>query len=257
MIRIKDISICENCQNLACSFLKTGLTRHDFCKLSSETTVCPTQILSDGPYDAALKSGVIDKDLSSKKICIDCGLCVKNCPFSNLEFSSLTFDINNEAFSQLTSPQLRATITSYLGLLFPFAANTNRNKSLLFDGILFSPTEIKSFVEIDWNNDSLECARRLLGDILTYRRSAKVDSGLIILQDLPKEGSCDVFNVLEKIKVFPTTHSIDIFITSIPIIRWLALHATSSQFEVKDIAYNPLIESKEEYLDRINGLLLT
>lgn len=255
MIKIKDSSICDTCQNLSCSFLKTGLTRQDFCKLTSETTVCPTQILSDGPYEGALKTGIIDKDSSSKKICINCGLCVKNCPFSNLELDDLSFEIDRQAFSQLTNPQLKAAVTSYLGFLFSFAANSNRNKALLFDGIIYSSTESKTFVEIDWNNDSLECARRLLGDILTYKAASNINSGLIVLQDLPSFGNRDVYNVLEKIKQFPTTKNINIYITSIPILRWLALFSSDKSFEVGDIAYNPIVENIENYLARLNTIL--
>lgn len=255
MIRIKDTSICSTCQNLSCSFLRTGLTRQDFCKLTSETTVCPTQILSDGPYESALKNGIIDKDASSKKLCINCGLCIMNCPFSNLEFCDLSFDLENESFSQLTSPQLKAAVTSYLGFLFTFAANTNRHKALLFDGIIYSSIESKTFVEIDWNNDSLECTRRLLGDFLTYKKSANISSGLIVLHDLPSMGNRDVYNVLEKIKQFPTTQNIKIFITSIQILRWLALFAPSKTYEVFDVAYNPISETKDNYLLRLNKIL--
>lgn len=255
MIDISDRTICENCLNYSCSFLRTGLMRLDFCKLSSETTVCPTQILSDGPYESALKSGIIDKDPISKRTCVDCGLCVMNCPYGNLRFSNLRYDIDLEAFSLLTEPQLKATVTSYLGLLFTFAANTNRNKSLLFDGFISSASETKSFVEIDWKNDSLECARRILGDILLYRASAKVDSGLIVLQKIPSTGNRDIFNVLEKMRRFPTTKGIRIYITSITILRWLAIHTRTRSLEIEGMAYDPLAEDERRYYSRLNSLL--
>lgn len=255
MIKIKDPQICEDCKVYSCSFLRTGLIRDDFCKLTSETTICPTQILSEGPYEAALKTRVIDYDAKSKCYCIDCGLCISSCPYNNLEFCTVSFDIDREAFGNLTSPQLKATVTSYLSKLFSFAANTNRNKSLIFDGFIFSATEKKAFVEIDWNNDSLECTRRILGDILKYKNLANVSSGLIILQDLPSIGSRDVYNVLERISKFPTTSDIEIFIASISIVRWLALYAVNNQFEVSDIGYNPLKETKDDYISRINSLL--
>lgn len=255
MIRIKNTKICEDCKVFSCSFLRTGQVRNDFCKLSSETTVCPTQILSEGPYETALRTGVIDFDSKNKSNCIDCGLCISSCVHSNLEFCDISFNLNCEAFSNLTSPQLKATVTSFLSKLFPFAANTNRNKSLIFDGFIFTATEKKAFVEVDWNNDSLECTRRILGDILKYKKLASVSSGLIILQDLPSIGSRDVYNVLERISSFPTTKDINIFITSIPIVRWLAIFSTKNDFEVSDIGFNPLSESKEEYIQRINSFL--
>lgn len=255
MIKIKDTHICEDCKVFSCSFLRTGQIRNDFCKLSSETTICPTQILSEGPYEAALKTGIIDYDSKSKNKCIDCGLCISTCAHSNLEFHEATFNIDKVAFGNLTSPQLKATITSFLSKLFSFAANTNRNKSLAFDGFIFSTSEKRAFVEIDWNNDSLECTRRILGDLLKYKKLANVSSGLIILQDLPSIGSRDVYNVLDRISKFPTTKDINIFITSISIIRWLALNVTKNDFEVSDIGYNPLKESKEEYIGRINSFL--
>lgn len=255
MIKIKDINICANCKVFSCSFLRTGQIRNDFCKLSSETTICPTQILSEGPYEAALKTGIIDYDSKSKNKCIDCGLCIYSCAHSNLEFYDTTFNIDRVAFGNLTSPQLKATITSFLSKLFSFAANTNRNKSLAFDGFIFSTSEKRTFVEIDWNNDSLECTRRILGDLLKYKNLAKVSSGLIILQDLPSIGSRDVYNVLERISKFPTTKDINIFITSISIIRWLGLNVTQNDFEVSDIGYNPLKETKEEYIEKINSIL--
>lgn len=255
MIRIKDTNICEDCKVYSCSFLRTGQVRNDFCKLSSETTVCPTQILSEGPYEAALKTGIIDFDSKNKSNCIDCGLCISSCAFSNLEFCDVSFNLDNEAFANLTSPQLKATITSYLSKLFSFAANTNRNKSLIFDGFIFTSSEKKAFVEVDWNNDSLECTRRILGDILKYKNLASVSSGLIILHDLPSVGSRDVYNVLERIAKFPTTKDINIFISSIPIVRWLALFSNKRDFEVWDIGFNPLVESKEEYIQRINSFI--
>lgn len=253
MIHIKNPAVCQSCNVLSCSFLKTGLTRHDFGKLTSETTVCPTQILSEGPYEGALKSGFIDKDQS--KICIDCGLCVSNCQYDNLELVNNQFDINEGMFATLTSPQLKATVSSYLGFLFKFAANTNRNKSLLFDGLTISETERKSFVEMDWNDDSLECTRRILGDILTYRKPEACYLGLVVLQHLPSYGNRDVYNLLKKIHSFPNTKDISIHIISIPILRWLCLHMPNKRFEVENIAFNPLKESKDEYIGRINAML--
>lgn len=257
MIKILDNNICQNCKILSCSFLRTSLTRHDFCKLTSETTVCPTQILTDGPYESAYTSGVIDKDASTKKICVGCGLCVKNCAYSNLKFSSDTFNIDTGLFAQLTEPQLKAVVTSYLGFLFAFSANTNRNRALQFDGFISSDSEERAFVEIDWNNDSLECSRRLLGDILTYRSAINITEGLIVLRDIPALGSRDIYNVLEKVKLFPSTKNISIYITSIPILRWLTLHSVKDSFTISDIGYNPLSESKEEYVLRLNTFLDT
>lgn len=249
MIKIIDSSICEKCKSLSCSFLKNSTVRYDFAKLSTETTVCPTQVLSEGPNENALKSGWIDKD------CVDCGLCIKHCPFDNVVFDSMDFDIVSDTFKDLTEPQLKATVMSMLGFLFTFAANTNRNRALQFDGFISSKSAQNSFVEIDWSNDSLECTRRLLGDILTYKNIANIESGLIVLQEIPAMGSRDVYNVLQKISEFPTTKNLEIYITTISILRWLMMHNGSKAYELRDIGYNPRKETKEDYLAKINSYL--
>lgn len=249
MIKIKDSSICETCKSLSCSFLRKSEVRNDFGKLSTETTVCPTQVLSEGPNESDLKRGWIEKD------CVDCGLCIKHCPFDNIVFDTLDFNIVSESFKELTEAQLKATVMSMLGFLFTFSANTNRNRALQFDGFISSKSECNSFVEIDWHNDSLECTRRLLGDILTYKNLAEIKSGLIILQEFPAKGSRDVYNVLDKISEFPTTKNLGIYITTIPVLRWIMMHAGTKDYELEDIGFNPILETKEEFLNRINSLL--
>lgn len=245
MIRIIDKSICEQCSRLSCSFLRTFQTRTDLFRLSMETTVCPTQVLCDGPDDEALKEGVISKK------CISCGLCIKNCAFSNLELANDIYRFDTDGFSNLTEPQLNAIVSQYLALLFDFAANSNRNRTLLFDGVFISSNEEVCFVEIDWHNDSLESARRLLGDILLYRPSFSVFNGLIVLEQYPSEGNRDVYNLLRQTKNFPNTTSINIYITTIQTLRLLALSLPDSKHSIDNLFFNPLSETLEEYKLRI------
>lgn len=249
MIKIINPSICETCNSLACSFLKESIVRHDIGKLSTETTVCPTQALSEGPNESELKSRRIEKN------CVDCGLCIMHCPHNNLKIESNDYNIIKDSFKNLTETQLKATVMSMLGFIFSFAANTNRNKSLHFDGFICSSTDKKSFVEIDWENDSLKCTRRILGDILTYSHITKIDSGLIVLKEIPSSGNRDVYNVLKKISTFPTTQELSIYITTIPILRWIMLYNGNKKYEISDIGFNPLKETREDFIKRINTFL--
>lgn len=245
MIHIIDKSICERCSRLSCSFLRTFQTRTDLFRLSMETTVCPTQVLSDGPDDDALKEGLISKK------CISCGLCIKNCAFANLKLANDISQFDSSAFANLTEPQLNAVVSQYLALLFDFAANSNRNRPLLFDGVFISSNEEICFVEIDWHNDSLESARRLLGDILLYRPNSPVSNGLIVLEQYPSEGNRDVYNLLRHTKDFPKTSTINIHITTIQTLRVLALSLPKSQYTIENLFFNPLSETLEEYKLRI------
>lgn len=245
MIRIIDKSICERCTRLSCSFLRTFQTRTDLFRLSMETTVCPTQVLSDGPDEEALKDGVISKK------CISCGLCIKNCAFANLELAKDITYFDTDGFSNLTEPQLNAIVSQYLAILFDFAANSNRNRTLLFDGIFISSDEEVCFVEIDWHNDSLESARRLLGDILLYRPKSPVFNGLIVLEQYPYDGNRDVYNLLRQTKDYPKTSNINIHITTIQALKVFALSLPKSQHSIEDLFFNPLSETLEEYKQRI------
>lgn len=194
-IKIKDISMCLNCKTNNCQFCNSEVNVH-FHELKSESTVCPTNVFSNGILEVE-KIGYI----SSKK-CIGCGLCILHCAYNNLEAES--FDIVDSDFDNLSDKQYNAMASLYLNTIFSFAANTNRNKSLNFDGYLTAENGMPCFVEIDYLDDSLECVRRLLSDFLLYSPSNDdIRTGLIVLKTFPKSGSREVYNLMQSIKKFP------------------------------------------------------
>lgn len=246
-IRIKDRAICDNCHAKRCKFLNVANTKRDFFNLPSETTVCPTSAIDDnGPTDADLNNGFI-----SSKDCVECGLCVKFCTWKNLEIEG---ESNGTGFwGNLTELQLKAVTSMYLSQLFHFAANTNRNGSLPFDGYVSTLGGQQAFVEIDYGDDSLESVRRILGDVLTYS-DHNIRNGIVILSHLPQKGTVDVYNVLEKLKVFPTTTDMHIYFTTFSVLRSLCLAGISSDKEFKTILFDPMNESVEYYTAKINSL---
>lgn len=88
-----------------------------------------------------------------------------NCHANNLE---VTDDGQSLDFSGLSEFQINAIALSYLDQIVEFAANTNRNRSMNFDGFMQTRAGEACFVEVDYGNDSLECCRRLVGDFITY-----------------------------------------------------------------------------------------
>ena len=129
-----------------------------------------------------------------------------------------------------------AIACSYLNHIFEFAANTNRNKALQFDGYASTVNGKEAFVQIDQDNDSLESVRRLIGDFLLYSPAdRKIQIGIVVLQELPKEGSRDVYNVLESLKNFPTTSDYKFYFTTFKLLRFIALHLESSDFDFADL----------------------
>ena len=128
------------------------------------------------------------------KDCIDCGLCELSCHNKNIECADVDFCKNS--FESLSTQQCNAIACSYLNHIFEFAANTNRNKALQFDGYASTVNGKEAFVQIDQDNDSLESVRRLIGDFLLYSPAdRRIQIGIVVLQELPKEGSRDVYNV--------------------------------------------------------------
>lgn len=247
-IKILDKQKCVDCVVHTCSFLNTSVSKKDFYNLPSETTICPNQAIEAGPSNKDMDDGFI-----VATNCINCGLCVKYCHNRNL--SIVDFDENTDIFRNLTEPQLNAVTSLYLSTLFGFAANTNRNRALQFDGYISTKDGEECFVEIDWNDDSLECTRRLLGDILIYSANRSLKNGLIVLSHLPILGSRDVFTVLDKIKSFPTTKDIKIYFTTFGILKRLSLNLDSNDFKLEDLFYDVMLESQEEYNAKVNNLL--
>lgn len=129
-----------------------------------------------------------------------------------------------------------AIACSYLNHIFEFAANTNRNKALQFDGYTSTINGKEAFVQIDQDNDSLESVRRLIGDFLLYSPAdRKIQIGIVVLQELPREGSRDVYNVLESLKSFPTTSNYKFYFTTFKLLRFIALHIEFSDFDFEDL----------------------
>ncbi len=236
-IRIINADICETCENRTCAFVDARI-KDQFYSIRTETTVCPLGILIDET-----------KPTSFGSKCINCALCVKSCFATNLEIVNYSpdFDIAN-----LLELQYNAIALSYLDKITGFAANTNRNRSLNFDGFLQTKTGESCFVEVDYNNDSLECCRRLIGAFITYEgHIGSIRNGLIVLQDFPKEGSREVFNVIEKLASFPSTKDYQIYFCTFSLLRHMMLKLNTTNLALSDLFYNPRNESIEEYKQRM------
>lgn len=247
-IRIVDSGVCQRCSVHSCSFLNTAKTKTDFYKLSSETSICPRQAISEeGPSDSELRTGHITNDR-----CVFCGLCVKFCAHHNLKVEE--FDCGTSEFHDMTEPQVNAVASVYLSTLFDFSANSNRNRSLLFDGYV-STGEEEAYVEVDLNDDSLESLRRLLGDMITYSMSHEIHNGLMILSNIPAKGSRDVYAVIKKMREFPTTQGINIYITTFSLLKAMSLHLPKGQYTLRDLFFNYTEESLQTYSTRIKSLL--
>lgn len=226
-VKIKDIEVCSQCGNKDCSY-KDARVKTNFYGLRTEETVCPTTVLTDGPLDKAKGNMLDDKD------CIDCGLCELSCHNKNIECADVDFCKNS--FESLSTQQCNAIACSYLNHIFEFAANTNRNKALQFDGYASTVNGKEAFVQIDQDNDSLESVRRLIGDFILYSPAdRRIQIGIVVLQELPKEGSRDVYNVLESLKEFPTTSDYKFYFTTFRLLRFFALKLKESNYEFDDL----------------------
>ena len=192
-IAIKDIEVCAKCTSKRCSFINLASIERAFFNLSSETTICPTSAIGgSGPSEKSIEKRFINAEKGT--FCVECGLCVKHCSHQNLDIED--YNANTSSFGNLTNLQIKAVTSLYLNGLFGFAANTNRNNSLSFDGYVASEKGEEAFVEIDYKDDSLECVRRILGDIIKYSDTHKIKNGIVVLSRLPQIGSRDVYNLL-------------------------------------------------------------
>lgn len=244
-INIIDSNICLECKSRRCSFLNVANTKQDFFNLPSETTVCVTQAIDEnGPSLKSLEAGRI---VDSK--CVKCGLCVKNCPLGNLQIED--YNADTELLGNLTELQLKAVTSLYLSQIFEFSANTNRNNSLSFDGYVSTKNGEEAFVEIDYNNDSLESVRRILGDIVLYSSNRIITNGVIVLSQLPKQGSRDVYTVLEKLNSFPTTGNINIYMTTFSILRALNFFLIPGEYGFADLFFDSKSDDYPFYLEKV------
>lgn len=244
-IKIINPCECENCNAKSCKFLTLAKVKSDFIRLSSETSICPTSAIDEnGPSESDLKNGTVGGDS-----CVECGLCAKFCAHGNL----VVEDCSSKAdkFENLDAIQLKAVTSLYLSLLFDFAANTNRNQSLPFDCYVSTCSGEEAFVEIDAGDDSLECLRRILGDIVTYSQSRSIMNGIIVLSNLPRTGSRDMFSVIEKMKDFPTTRNLHIYITTFAILRLLCVSGVKQMNDFHTYLFDCANESENKYQARI------
>lgn len=243
-ISIIDNETCLNCRKETCAFIDVVAKRGTL--FLSEGTVCPTGVLQSNP--ATMQSNPF-----SKRECIDCGLCVGYCNKSNLTISDTEKDIDIKNCSSLG---LNALVSNYLNKIFLFAANSNRNSSVLFDAYVELDKEKEAFVEVD-EKDSLECCRNLLSDFLLYEGqfSKEVNTGLIVLKEFPKKGSSSVFGVIEKMHLFPKLETKQIYFTTFLFLKYLFLNNLDKNVDFEKLFFNPVQESFDDYADRILTVL--
>ncbi len=237
-ISIIDIEVCQNCKKETCAFIDR-VTKNETV-FASEGTVCPT---------GALQANPSQQNPFTKKECIECGLCVGYCNKLNLQ---ITGDNNGFNLEYCNSFGMNALVSNYLNKIFSFAANSNRNSSVLFDGYVEIGDEKEAFVEVD-EKDALECCRNLLGDFLLYEGqfSSEVDMGLIVLEEIPPIGS-NIYTVLKKMHAFPHLEGKEIYFTTFSFLRHLFLEQ-KKDIVFEHIFYNPLKEKLEDYYRRIKS----
>ena len=262
-IKIKNAEICETCNRKSCA-RNDVISLCDFYNISSERNTCPIKIISNGPSKEQLSTGFIDLPDSERQIeCVNCGLCIKNCTKSNLENQIETKIDLSEIKSQnkIQANNLANVIaTSYLNSLFNFSANTNLNKNLRFDGYVRLPEEEGCFVETDINDDSLECCRRLLGDLISYNsknQATKIERGLIVLGNLPKKGSRDIYTLVEQLRKFPSTSSFKFYFTTLSILQMFFNRFKKNEHAFLELFFLMAEEDKENYINRLveNGII--
>lgn len=258
-IRIKDTNICDSCTKKGCSSSDV-IEKTTFAKFRSERYTCPVRLFQYGPTDKQLDEGHIDISFGADAIgCMYCYLCAIQCNKDNIEIIDYSFDENDDFVNALSLCEKQnggccnILALSYLDLLFDFAANTNINKAMSFDGFLCDKDDNWYFVEVDANDDSLESCRRLLGDIVSQNHNSerKIDAGLMVLNNLPKEGSRDVYTFIEKIAQFPNTKHLKIYATTFTLLRHFAMKVKKNEYAVNDLLFNMTSEQPQEYIDKL------
>ena len=261
-IKIIDKEKCEVCTQYTCSS-NDIITKPDLMNLNTEQYTCPVNMFLYGPTEEQLNSGFIDFNIEENE-CLYCCLCVPQCSHDNLLIEEYEYDaradfLRSKESGELQSHSVSNTIAmSYLNYLFEFAANTNLIKTITFDGAVLTKSGEVCIVEVDLNNDSLECCRRLLADIMIYnhKNERKLKNGLMVLNDFPKQGSRDIFTLTESIKKFERTSDFNIFITTFSLLRYYMLHITPSDYELDDLLFNASRNTIEDYLQKLIELEL-
>ncbi|MCQ2088897.1 MAG: hypothetical protein MJY93_01485 [Fibrobacter sp.] len=255
-IKILDTIKCKKCNKKTCA-RNDVITRNN---LSTDRDTCPIKFISNEPSNEQLQQGYIDVKIPPKEKrmgCLYCGLCVKKCSKQNLEFEA---DATISVTTQMPQDMIQANnvanviAMSYLNSLFDFAANTNLNKNLRFDGYISNENGEECFVETDINNDSLECCRRLIGNLISYNSRNtvnKIECGLIVLEKLPKKGTNDVYALVEKLRQFPTTSYYKIYFTTLSILQYFFNRYEKNQHELLEMFFLMAEESREKYVERL------
>ena len=261
-IRIKDMNICDSCTKKNCSN-NDVIEKNAFAKFRSERYTCPVKLFQYGPTDKQMDEGYIDISFGVDSIgCMYCCLCAIQCNKDNIEIIDYSFKQNDDFLKALSLCEKQSggccniLALSYLDLLFDFAANTNINKAMSFDGFMCDKNDNWFFVEVDANDDSLESCRRLLGDIVSQEDNSdrKIDAGLKVLNNLPKEGSRDVYTFIEKIKQFPNTKHLKIYTTTFTLLRHFAINVKKNKYTVDDLLFNMSTEQPIKYVDKLMKL---
>ena len=250
-IKIIDQEKCGSCTQRTCS-LSDIITKSDFMNLRTEQYTCPVKMFVNGPTDEQMEEGFIDFNIE-KNECVYCCLCAIQCSQDNLSIEEYEYDIRADLLRLKADSASNTIAMSYLNHLFEFAANTNLIRTIAFDGALITKSGEACLVEVDISNDSLECCRRLLADIMLYNHNKenKINNGLIVLNDFPKQGSRDVFTLIKSIKEFEKTSDINIYITTFSLLRYFVLHINTFGYELDDLLFNASINTKEEYLHKL------
>ena len=256
-IKIMNKEVCEKCKRKSCA-RNDFVSKSDFYNLKSEKNTCPIKIISNGPSKEQLLNGYIDiPEMEGQIGCLNCGLCVKCCSKSNLKNEEeIKIDLSTiKSQNKIQANNIANVIaTSYLNNLFDFSANTNLNKNLRFDGYVSLSDDEGCFVETDIKDDSLECCRRLLGDFISYNSihpTTKIDQGLVVLENLPKKGSHDIYTLVEKIRKFPKTAGFKIYFTTLPILQFFFTKFSKNQHSFLELFYLMTEEDKEHYIKRL------
>lgn len=260
-IAIKNTSVCESCSHKTCA-LSDVVERTTFSKFKTERYTCPARYLQIEPTDKQLEESRIDIAVDTEgSRCIHCGLCVLSCSKDNLEMQQDGEDLFGEFLNNSTSDVDGATnivALSYLSRIFDFAANTTLNKALEYDGVVIDKNDNCYFIEVDVGDDSLEACRRILRDIVVHNHNhpdKKINAGIMVLKSVPQKGSRDVFTVVDSLRNFPATTSLNIYMTTFADLRRFSFLFSKNECTVQELCYDLTRESMHEYESRVRKLL--
>ena len=260
-IFIKDIKKCEDCKRRTCMITESTQIPNSF-NLKPEKFTCPVKIFENGFLERQIELEQINVELKeSDKECILCLLCAANCSQNNLQVDKISMNIkdmfetngNNEQQSNILSNTIAL---AYMQKIFTFAANTNFSRAITFDGFAISDDE-SFFVEVDINNDALESCRRILGEMTMFNcgKDNKILNGIIVLETMPKDNS-NVNTLIRKIREFPTTQHVKIYMTTMSLLRYWAMTLSEKQ-SIKNMLYDCASESIDSYINKLlsNGFI--